>query len=565
MVLTICVLAKSEICVATSGCLSSVLNHEELKKEFGLVRISYCIGQSDLPKARSEQLSAWYENAKNEDIFMFIDNDQTFLPDDLLKCSFYLKNYPLVCGVYARANGGITSEPDNKLDFYRNREGELLYGATGFMMMTYNCVDTLAKKLDKAMTNSQFTAYPFFLERIVSDKNMHNIWLSEDYSFTWLVRQHVGTVWGFISPTIGHIITSQKFVDVPTIQEWPENSVVIFCGLTPESWSAKNLKKGIGGSELAVIELARRWADSGYSVTVYCNCNSVGIHDKVVYKSYKEFNLIDKFNVLILWRNIECIKFADLNARKVIIDFHDILYEDIIDEATIKKIDKICVKSNYQASMLGSHIPREKIAVIPNGGAYENLEFKVEKDRNYLIYSSSYDRGLAFMLKWGWPRIKQACPNAYLKIYYGWESFDLARGKSAENTIYKKVINELMEQDGVEHCGRVSREKLLKEKAKAAIHYYVGDFQEIDCISVRESACLGAIPVVSREAKVFQEKPYCITIPGDAKLRKTQEDAADLIISLLKDDNLYRDTCNTLKVPKDETWDATAKKWTVFF
>lgn len=119
-----------------------------------------------------------------------------------------------------------------------------------------------------------------------------------------------------------------------------------------------------------------------------------------------------------------------------------------------------------------------------------------------------------------------------------------------------------MAQDGVKECGRISQEELLKEKAKANIHLYTGDFQEIDCISVRESACLGAIPVVSKNVEVFAEKPYCISIEGDPRSKIMQEKTAEKVIEILKNPELAE---SLRQGPVNETWENTALEWLKLF
>jgi len=563
--LTISVVTKTQIYALTTACISETLNNISLRSLVDLQQ-SMCIGQSDLPKARSLQLTSWYVNAKEDDIFMFIDADQCFRPDDVLKSLSLLKTHDVVCGAYPRKDGAMTVEPRDIVEFNRKNEGKLYFGATGFMMMTYKIVDKIAKHLgSQIVTSLKDSAYPFFFERIVDCRfsgNKGDVWLGEDYSFCWLVSQLEGSIYGYVSRTIGHIISYEKFLSPSVINTWPENSIVIFCGKTSESWSFNSLEKGIGGSETAVIQLSRYWAKAGYDVTIFCNCSEPGIFENVKYRNFQELNMVDNFNILIIWRGIElCDKYKFI-SRKTILDLHDIITRDKpIDE----KISSILVKSNFHKNMLHDS-DKEKAIIIPNGGCVD-IQPRPEKDPNYVIYSSSYDRGLYYMLKWGWPEIKKNCKDAYLKIYYGWDGFDKVHGENIETANkFKKEMIELMKQEGVEDCGRISGEKLMLEKAKANVHYYVGNFQEIDCISVRESAFLGAIPVVSDFMQVFKEKTYCLRVPGNPETQEIQENAANIVISLIQNPEKAQEVRkNNIYVPKDETWEKIAQKWIKVF
>jgi len=568
MNLTLCVVTKSQIYALTSACVSQITSSHE----FPNVQLCLCIGQSDLPKARSSQLSHWYEKAKQEDVFMFIDADQIFVPKDIQRALELIKTYDVVCGAYPRKDGAMTLEPKNIVQFNRNLGGDLYYGATGMMMISYNIVDKIAKEIGPSVSVSRTDkAYPFFLERIVNEKVLgptKDLWLSEDYSFCWLVRKTGGVVHGFISPTIGHIISMEKFVDIPKVKTWPSKSIVIYCGETSEKWSPNSLSTGIGGSETAVIHLARFWAQNNYSVTVFCNCDQPDVYDNVNYVSTNRFNPNDSFDIIILWRGIEMADIYDFSARCRILDLHDLILPSQATERIFTHMDKICVKSEYQKSLLNS--TSEKIVVIPNGGAIKE-DMSITKDPNYIIYSSSYDRGLPYMLKWGWPLIKKACPDAYLNIYYGWNGFDARVSKLndpiniAESNLYKDTVLKLMNQEGVKERGRISNSELIHEKTKANVHYYVGDFQEIDCISVRESACVGAIPVVSGSVEVFNEKPYCIKISGDPHSRETQEEGAQKIIQLIQNSKEVRENIILQMQNCKESWKDTAEKWMELF
>lgn len=562
--LTICITAKESICGMTAGCFFDISHKDGIKQVVNLVQ-SFCIGQSDLPKLRSEQVSNWFDKAEKDDVFMFIDADQLFVENDILRSLFFIKQYDVVCGAYARRSGEMTVEPKDRSTFYKKKEGELFYGATGFMMISYRVVEKMVKHLGGkkfGVSNTKF-AYPLFYERVVNEREYKDLWLGEDYSFCWLARQVGATIYGYISPTIGHIIPTERYVSIPNSTTWSKKSIVIYCGKTAEKWSPRSLSRGVGGSELALLRLTPYWFSEGYSVTIYCECDEPGIYDGIEYRRRVEFNFMDRFNILIVWRGIELLSMVTLNAKKVYSDLHDIVKQKQVTKRAISNVTKFCVKSKFHAGMLEG-VDESKIAVIPNGGACEP-EGKVERDPNYLIYTSSYDRGIPYMLYWGWPKIKKACPNAYLKIFYGWNGFDASVPKTEDTQLYKETVMKLMEQEGVEECGRISQKDLLMEKQKANIHYYLGDFQEIDCISIRESACMGAIPVVSNYAEVFREKPYCIRVDGHPQTKEMQEKGADLIIDLLQNPEKAEKYRQEMPVPFDQTWESTARQWMKLF
>ena len=354
--------------------------------------------------------------------------------------------------------------------------------------------------------------------------------------------------------------TDTLYLPISRGKVWPKNSIVIYCGETVESWDDTSVKTGIGASELAVIFLSKIWEKKGYEVTVYCNCTKNG---DTRFRHFSEFDSADSFDILIVWRLAEVFYHTKIDARKCLLDVHDIVDPRQITTQVKSKVDFFCMKSKYHSEMI-SHESPDKIFICFNGGATSPV-LGIKKDPRYIIYTSSYDRGLAFMLKWGWGIIKKLVPNAYLKIFYGWNAFDALRPNTEDTRLYKKTIQDLMKQDGIIECGRISHHDLLLEKQKAVIHWYTGDFQEIDCVSVRESASVGCIPVVSDFVQVFREKPYCVTVQGNPRTKECQELAGKMVAELLLNQNKHRSALEKLKTVETETWENTALRWEELF
>jgi len=349
----------------------------------------------------------------------------------------------------------------------------------------------------------------------------------------------------------------QKYLQ-PTV--WPEKSIVYLAGKTIEEWTPESLKTGLGGSETAIVQLSKEWVKLGYKVTVFGNCGAKeGMYDGVDYKNYYRFNKYDTFDTLIIWRAPWELDFK-FKAKRIWLDCHDVLNPLEFTQERIANVDKIFVKSRFHRDFI-PHVPDDKIVIIPNGFDKELCRYNKAKRNPYsLIYSSSYDRGLEQMLTWGWPIIKKEIPEAELHIYYGWNLFDAVHRNNPERMMWKKKMIELMSQDGVFEHGRIGHEKLLEEKSKSSIHYYVTNFEEIDCISIRESAAVGCVPVTSNYA-ALKEKDYVIKINGDPNLQKTHEDAAREIVWLLKTKEMEKYRQEFKERARKESWQEQAKLW----
>lgn len=343
-----------------------------------------------------------------------------------------------------------------------------------------------------------------------------------------------------------------------TSKIWPEKSIVYYTGHTDYQWTPESLKTGIGGSESAIINLAREWTKSGYQVTVYNNCGErEGVREGVRYFHYSRFNKYDTFDTLIIWRYPWRLD-RKTKAKRIFLDLHEVLQPEQVAEKQLKKFDKIFVKSQYHRSLL-PQITDEQIKIVTNGFNSDYLKYNnLTKEPYKIIYASNYIRGLEKMLLYGWPIIKSEVPQAYLDIYYGWQDHDETK---KDLQLWKGKMIELMNQPGVTERGRIGVEELIKEKARSVIHYYGCTFQEIDCISVRESAAVGCVPVTTDYA-ALSEKNYCLKVSGNPYARETQEKLAYTIVDLLKNPEKLKATNQKyLDIVKQENWQIISRSW----
>lgn len=131
-----------------------------------------------------------------------------------------------------------------------------------------------------------------------------------------------------------------------------------------EKWDGNSLKKGIGGSETAVIRLSEEYVKKGYKVAVYGDPQEPCVINGVVYLPWYWFNHNDKFNIFVQWRGWGLVN--QIKAKKFLVDMHDIFNGIDVGEKDLKKIDKIMVKSKYHRDLCPT-IPDSKFVIISNG------------------------------------------------------------------------------------------------------------------------------------------------------------------------------------------------------
>lgn len=147
---------------------------------------------------------------------------------------------------------------------------------------------------------------------------------------------------------------------------WGPKTVVYYASFGQphfEKWDGRNLEKGIGGSETAVIRLSEEWAKKGYEVAVFCDCEDILKYNGVTYIPYFMFSIRDTYNILILWRHSALA--GRVKARKMLVDLHDVFHESSHLEH-IGGIDGIMVKSNFHRELAPS-IEDNKFEIISNG------------------------------------------------------------------------------------------------------------------------------------------------------------------------------------------------------
>jgi hypothetical protein len=343
---------------------------------------------------------------------------------------------------------------------------------------------------------------------------------------------------------------------------WPRGSIVYICGSSPLKFGPSD--DDLGGSEQAVVQLSKCWAAQGYVVVVYGNVKECK-KDGVEYRAIDELHLSDTFDIAIFWRSFGIRLLPLVKARVRLIDLHDSWDPKnyVAPKQILELADYVMVKSKYHRSLY-PYIPDSKIKIIMNGvqvSLFENIISKIseeKRDPHRFIYASTYERGLEPILKYTWPKIKKAIPDATFHIFYGMNR--LAKTPLGER------LYQLFKQPGVSEHGRVDLEEIAKQKAISGFHLYVSNSAtEIDCISVRESLLCGSLPVLGTDY-VFEERDG-IHVTGSTNNSMTYKKAASIIIGFIKRGSEYLEK-KRKEFKKSKTiisWEKVSEMWSNLF
>lgn len=341
-------------------------------------------------------------------------------------------------------------------------------------------------------------------------------------------------------------------------QVWADDTVTIYCGKALEDWSPLSLITGIGGSEEAVINMARELQKNGKKVTVYNSCgNQEGEYDDVVYKNWWTCDLRDTFNMFIAWRN----PFVGpiIKAKTKWCWLHDVPAEAEWTEERRNAYDKILVLSQYHRSLL-PNIPDDKFFITSNGIDPTHFEVEVERNPKQCIYTSSPDRGLRTLLEL-WPKVLEKEPEAKLLIRYGWNNFDKVHKGDPTQEKWKAEVEEMIQSmDSVSEFKRVGHKKLAKEMLGSGVWVYPTQFEEINCISAQKAqaaSCFCVTTGIYAQEEFVKERKYVVNVNDIYTNREAQEQFVENIIKAMNDGERY----DGKKYQEEFSWEVTCKNW----
>lgn len=355
--------------------------------------------------------------------------------------------------------------------------------------------------------------------------------------------------------------------------------ITIFCGDSHEAWSPKNEATGIGGSEEAVINIARELVKQKHEVVVFNRCeDDAGTYDGVKYVDFLDY-AGEPTDVFVGWRSLMPWKMGK-NYKVGYHWLHDTTPEEDVKQALALGASKVMVLSKWHRRLYGS-IENKWLYLTRNGVNMAQFDQKVERVPGRVFYGSSYDRGLKELLE-NWPKIKLAVPHATLHIAYGWNTWESIAKKQGEDgyAAFKNVkenLEQMMDQEGITHLGRISHEEVAREMLEADVWGYPTWWPEISCITAIKAQVAGAIPVVIPTAAVAEtvqhgfktDRGYYNSIQGGVAMpEEAMEQWTQAVISLLKADEKAKAPLRKKMMAEAREvydWETIAKEWLVEF
>lgn len=346
--------------------------------------------------------------------------------------------------------------------------------------------------------------------------------------------------------------------------------ISIYCPASVEFWSPASEVSGIGGSEEAVINMARGLRDNGWNVTVYNLCTTEDDRDwdGVRYTDFTTCMKQDKPDVFIYWRNPGSVE-NGFQGHQTHIWLHDLQKSEYWFGDRLKRIDKAMVLSEYHRHNV-AFIPDDKIWITRNGINPEHFDQLVDRNPNKLIYTSSPDRGLEILMQI-WEELRRRHPEVELDVFYGWnKTFDALYAGNKGMQQWKSLMMKSLERPGINYKGRVGHKEIATAMMGSNLFTYPSGFCEISCISAMKAQAAGSIPVVTKLAALNETVQHGWKLESDVfeiDIHKKQDEYLNLLDHALKQ-NLENERIRKEMVPwalKKFSWATVSKEWSDVF
>jgi GR25 family glycosyltransferase involved in LPS biosynthesis/glycosyltransferase involved in cell wall biosynthesis len=281
------------------------------------------------------------------------------------------------------------------------------------------------------------------------------------------------------------------------VNKHPKEKILFYTGFSDSQWNLTYaLKNALGGSELAVLYLARELSKK-YEVYISGDNipETIGDLHFINRNSLNQLLHSTKFKSIIVSRYISFFTLhKSYNADNVILMVHDVellnnvsgcnkTNQQILENV---KIDYTVCLTKWHSNHIKTKYPYINTShkIINNGINPKSFPVS-DKIKNSFIYTSCSYRGLKRLLEL-WPTILEHLPDAVLNI-----SSYLDFPKTEEDNVMEIVIKKY--PTSIFHHGKLNHKNLYKLMSTSEYWLYPCSFCETSCITAMEMLMSGVI------------------------------------------------------------------------
>ena len=346
--------------------------------------------------------------------------------------------------------------------------------------------------------------------------------------------------------------------------------VVFMCGPSHEPWNPDLVARyGAGGSETAVVEMARLLAGIGHRVRVYGAPGQEGTFDRVDYMAWTP-DILPRCDVLVAWRMAALLPQGDAKVR--LMWCHDVEAIGMTYGLSLLA-DRFLALSRWHADhLIARHgIPESQVYVTRNGIDPAPFALGAPKYRRPegAVYTSSPDRGLGVLLDM-WPAIRDRVPGATLDVCYGfaaWSRQADERKDEQHRFLVSTLKRRMVELEGVTYHGRLNKRELVGLLQRSGAWLYPTWWTETSCIAAMEARAAGLRIVTSPIAALPETVgPYGTMVEGDWLSDDYARRFIDASVVALQDRQYFTPREKVAEVAiRDLGWAAVAQQWSALF
>jgi glycosyltransferase involved in cell wall biosynthesis len=419
-------------------------------------------------------------------------------------------------------------------------------------------------------------------------------WLWANEGLPWNAEKNRGHV---IAPTVWTVAenfrkagwwvnnctaVAQWYQDVPDqgnvcVEAYPvapgdlnnSKDIIIYVGEGYEDWTPHTVDiTGIGGSELAVINMSKQLVQLGHKVRVYSSCGKwgEGIYSGVEYYHSEKYHDLE-CDVLVVSRYAPALsENLNVKAKTRLLWVHDVWPIALKQELSLRA-DKILALTQWHKKCIMEHysfVDESQIYITQNGLDLTRFDVNVERNPHKAIYSSSPDRALPVLLD-VWPKIRETVTDAELHIFYGFYNW---KKSAANNPAQTKNIEELikkiesMKEMGVHYHDRVNQNELARQFKSSGVWIYPTWFSETYCITSAEAQMAGLGIVTSSIAALNETVgPRGALIDGDWLSKDYQDKFIKESIDAMLNTSEEKRQALTNYAKENFDWIKVAKDW----
>ena len=364
-------------------------------------------------------------------------------------------------------------------------------------------------------------------------------------------------------------------------------------------------KRGLGGSESAIILLSKELVKVGFDVTVYNDCTSddskPGIYDGVLYRPLSDIEVGEYYDVVIASRSVAAFSPPDIinqfksfvplpnfqpmvsKAKHKVLYMHDTFCDgDNLIEPYVNAglIDEIFTLSDFHTNYVTNcdHGNRRNFEVLKNkiwqtrNGIQKHLDWVdvSKKDPNQFVFNASVTKGLIPLVERIWPRVKQQIPDAKLTVIGGYYRFREGSEPDEQEKTWRKLVEDHPE---VNFTGIIKQQEIAEILAKSSYMIYPAAFPETFGISSLESLyyntplitnVFGALEETAIESACYKV-PYAIQPNGlfpNINPQYQEDVFVQTVVNAYRNPYLHQQKMYATNIVKDICgWDTVALQW----